>query len=84
VSWLHRQLAEERTTTLLGLVRVLFAALLLKNSLGFARELWDQGYFADFFFMPVLSPAWVPSKSLYTVLLGIKIAAACCALVGVL
>jgi hypothetical protein len=84
VSWLARQLAEERTTTLLGLVRVLFAALLLKNSLGLARELWHHGYFADYFFMPVLDSAWVPSKSLYVLLLAIKIAAACCALVGVL
>jgi len=84
MSWLRRQLQEERTTTLLGLVRVLLAALLLKNSLGLAGELWDRGYFADFFFMPLLSPAWVPSKSLYVLLLCIKIAAACCALVGVL
>jgi hypothetical protein len=77
------RLAEERTTMLLGLVRVLFSALLLKNSLGFARDLWDQGYFADFFFLPVVNPAWVPGKSLYALLLGVKIVAASCALVGV-
>jgi hypothetical protein len=50
---------------------------------GLALELHHRGYFGDFFFLPVVSEAWVPSELVYTLLLGLKIAAAFCALIGV-
>jgi hypothetical protein len=82
MGWWRRVAAEERNTTLLGLVRVAFGCLLLKDALRGVTALRDQGYFADYFFIPLIDRAWVPSELGYSLLLGLKIAGACCAIAG--
>lgn len=74
--------SRERTTWLLGLVRLLLAALLLKNTLRLLLDLQANGYFGDVFHVPVVSEAWVPGALGYRWLLAVKLVAAGCALVG--
>ena len=75
-------LYEERPTLLLGFARVALATLLLMNTQRLADELDRNGYFAHFFFMPVVPQSWVPSASGYALLLGLKAAGALFALIG--
>lgn len=76
-------LDEERPTLLLGFARVALATLLLMNTQRLADELDRNGYFAHYFFMPVVPESWVPSASTYALLLGLKAAGALLALIGV-
>ncbi|HEV8550609.1 MAG TPA: HTTM domain-containing protein, partial [Polyangiaceae bacterium] len=72
---------EERDAYLLGLLRVLLAALLAFNVWQRFDELAGWGYFGDVFHVPVVPEAWVPSHAAYTVLLWVELAGA---LLGVL
>lgn len=83
IRWVRRWASEQRPTFLLGLVRVAFGCLLLKDGMRGALSLRDNGYFADAFFIPVLPPSWVPDELGYSLLLGLKIAGAACAIAGV-
>jgi uncharacterized membrane protein YphA (DoxX/SURF4 family) len=66
VSWLK----EERETYLLGLLRVLFAVLLLLLGWRYIAELRSDGYFGDFFHMSIVPESWVPSRTLYLLLVA--------------
>lgn len=79
---IRRFFAEEREVYLLGLLRVAFAALLFAFSLRRAQELWQGGYFAERFHMPLWPDGLVPSKALYAALLGLQLAGCMAALVG--
>lgn len=81
---LTRWASEQRPTKLLGLVRLLLAGLILKNSFRLLRELDREGYFAEQFFIPVLPDSWVPPVELYQLLVGLKAVAAGLAILGVL
>lgn len=59
-----------RDAYLLGLMRVAFACLLLSFTLKLGRQLWNVGYFGDFFHLPLLPEAWVPSRTVYASMLS--------------
>lgn len=65
-------LSEERDTHALGLLRLSFAALLLKQTYNRARELQSLGYFGDFFHMPLWPASFVPSLAGYSALLALQ------------
>jgi hypothetical protein len=73
---------EQRDCTLLGLMRVVFAALLVHNAYRLGSSTLVRGYFGDHFFMPLVPEAWVPNKTGYLLLLGLQGAAALLALAG--
>jgi hypothetical protein len=81
---LTRWAREQRPTKLLGLVRILLAGLILKNSFRLLQELARDGYFASHFFLPVVPESWVPPVEVYQLLVGLKGIAALLAIVGVL
>lgn len=74
---------EERDTTLLGLVRVIFGCLLLWNGINLVTDLRENGYFGDRFSMPLIKDAWVPSRNVFVLLLVLKLTASVCAIVGI-
>jgi Vitamin K-dependent gamma-carboxylase len=78
-----RLFREEREVYLLGLLRVVFGGLLLAYTLKRGQDLWLRGYFGDVFHLPVWPEAWVPSRPLYTALLGLQATCAVLAVVGV-
>jgi hypothetical protein len=65
----------------LGLVRIALGVLLLGNALRAGREL-VRGYFGDVFHWPLVPEAFVPSRSVYAVLVGLQIALALLVIVG--
>jgi len=67
---------------LLGLTRVLVSALLLYSTVKLLLKLRSAGYFADFFYMPLVPEALVPSAGVYTALLALKVAACLLSLLG--
>src|SRR5215216_4990729 len=77
-------LTEERETRVLGLLRLTFAALLLKQTCQRASELRSAGYFGDFFHMPLWPESFVPSEAGYAALLGLQALLCVLALLGVL
>lgn len=77
--WLVR---EERDAYLLGLIRVLLSVLLAVNVWARFDELGDWAYFGDVFHLPLVPEAWVPSHSVYTMLLWIELAGALLGIVG--
>lgn len=81
--FISRVLDAERPAYLLGLLRVLLGLFLLIGSLGALREALENGYFADFFHIPLL-PEWaVPSRNVYLGLLAGRCVGACLAMLGV-
>jgi hypothetical protein len=76
-------LREEREAYVLGLLRLLFAALLLLFTLRLLHELIHDGYFGDVFHMPLLPESLVPSRHVYGALLLCQAVACVLALVGV-
>lgn len=81
---LTRWASEERPTQLLGLARIALSALILKNSVRMLRDLDREGYFASYFFMPLVPESWVPDEASYRLLVGLKGVAALLALIGIL
>ena len=77
-----RMLHEERDSYVLGLLRVALSALLLIHCGRLLQELRNQGYFADFFHLPMVPGSWLPSRTGYELLLGVEALGATCALIG--
>src|SRR3954467_10737904 len=73
---------EERDAYLLGLLRVAFGALIFVHCARLALELQRHGYFADYFFMPLMPASWVPSRGAYELLLLAQAFASLCAISG--
>lgn len=73
MSWLRRWSVEGGDTHVLGVLRVLLGLLSFREALGAARELVADGYFAERFHLPVLPEAWLPSRSVYTLLVGARL-----------
>ena len=73
---------EERDAYVLGLLRVALGALLFSNCGRLILEFQRQGYFADFFFLPMLPRLLVPSRAVYELLLAGQAVAAACACLG--
>lgn len=82
--WIRAWFDGERESALLGLMRLVFAGLLLHNAYKLANTTLARGYFGDVLHVPFVSEAWVPSEAVYFVLLGLQGAAALLALMGVL
>src|SRR3954451_6134108 len=74
---------EQRDAWVLGLLRLAISALLFFNGLRLILELSGAGYFRDYFHMPLIPEAWLPSRSGYQLLLGAQALAALFAFVGV-
>jgi len=73
---------EERDAYLLGMLRVALACLLFLNSARLALEFSRGGYFGEFFHLPVVPEAWVPSRAGYQAILGIQLISAVSAAIG--
>lgn len=80
---IRRLFEEEREVYVLGLLRVAFGGVLLAYTLRRAQDLRFRGYFGDFFHIPLVPEAFVPSHAGYIALLCVQ--AACCvlAIVGI-
>jgi hypothetical protein len=74
---------EERDAYVLGLLRLALSALLFLNSGRLILELCRGGYFGNFFHIPMVPEAWLPSATGYAVLLGVETLGAVLAFVGV-
>ncbi|MES1178623.1 MAG: HTTM domain-containing protein [Myxococcales bacterium] len=77
-----RLFSEERDAYVLGLLRLALSALIFVHCGRLLLELQHNGYFADFFFVPIVPASWVPSRSAYELLLGGEAVAAACAFLG--
>ena len=77
-----RLFGEERDAYVLGLLRLALSALLFLHCGRLLLELQRHGYFADFFFVPIVPESWVPSRAVYELLLGGEALAAACAFLG--
>ncbi len=76
-------ISEERDAYLLGLMRCLLGVLLCIQVWQRVEELMTWGYFGSVFHLPVVVPeAWVPSESVYRLLLGVEGAGAVLAVSG--
>lgn len=86
MTWLRnawvRLFDEERDAYVLGLLRVALGALLFLNGGRLILDFERQGYFADFFFMPIVPGSLVPSRTVYELLLAGQAVAAACACLG--
>lgn len=78
----ERWLRETGDTYLLGLVRVLVGALLFWHALGAARELEQLGYFGDAFHLPLIPEALVPSRTVFTIAVALRLLLATLVVVG--
>jgi len=74
---------EEREAFVLGLLRLSISALLFFNGLRLVLEFSHNGYFADYFHIPLIPERWLPDHSGYQLLLGAQALAAVCAFVGI-
>ncbi len=77
-----RFFSEERDAYVLGLLRVALGVLLFLNGGRLLLELCRGGYFGNFFHIPMLPEAWLPSSTGYALILGIQGLAAVCACLG--
>jgi hypothetical protein len=77
-----RFFAEERDAYVLGLLRLAMSALLFLNGGRLILELCRGGYFGDFFHIPMVPEAWLPSEAGYAALLGVQALAALLAFLG--
>jgi hypothetical protein len=75
--------AEERDAYLLGLLRAALGLLLFLNTGRAILELTNGGYFGDFFHLPLWPESLVPTRALYTALLGLEAGAAVLGFLGV-
>jgi hypothetical protein len=73
---------EARDSYLLGLMRLLLGTLLGIQTWQRWIELERGPYFADFFHLPVVPAAWVPTEGVYRLLLGLQLACAVLAVLG--
>jgi hypothetical protein len=73
---------EERDAYVLGVLRLALSALLLLNTSRLLLELARGGYFGDFFHVPMVPEAWLPSATGYALILGVQAVAAASAFVG--
>lgn len=69
-------------TYVVGLVRVVLGLFLFYEALRAGKELTTDGYFGDSFHMSFLPEAWVPSRTVYTVLLAAELLLAALVTVG--
>ena len=83
IAWLQRFKDEIADAYVLGPVRVVLGALLGWQALAAAEELEQLGYFGDTFHVSMLPDALVPSHSLYSVLLALRVVLACMVMFGV-
>jgi hypothetical protein len=74
--------AEERDAYVLGLLRAVLSVLLFLNGGRLILELYGGGYFGDFFHIPMVPEAWLPSATGYAILLGVQALAAVLAFLG--
>jgi hypothetical protein len=74
---------EQRDAWQLGLLRLAISALLFFNGLRLILELARDGYFADYFHMPLLPEAWLPDQTGYQLMLGAQALASLLAFLGV-
>ena len=79
----RRLFDEQRDAWVLGLLRLAISALLFFNGLRLILELARGGYFADYFHMPLIPEAWLPSRTGYQLLLGAQALATLLAFIGV-
>jgi Vitamin K-dependent gamma-carboxylase len=77
-----RLFREERDAYVLGLLRLVLSALLFLNGGRLILELCRGGYFGDFFHIPMVPEAWLPSATGYAILLGVQALAALLAVLG--
>jgi hypothetical protein len=73
---------EERDAYVLGLLRLALSALLFLHCGRLILELCRGGYFGDFFHIPMVPEAWLPSATGYAALLGVQALAAVFAFLG--
>jgi len=79
----RRFFGEERDALVLGLLRLALSALLFFNGLRLVLELMRDGYFADYFHVPLIPEQWLPDRSGYQLLLFVQALAALLAFVGI-
>lgn len=77
-----RLFSEERDAYLLGLLRLAIATLLLLHCGRLGTELYHNGYFADYFHVPIVPESWLPNGTSYALLLAVQALAALLALIG--
>lgn len=82
ISTVKRLLAEERDATVLGLARLAFSTLMILNAIKLGRAAMG-GYFADYFHLPLLPAALVPSRTVYLGLIALELAGSVLGLAGV-
>ena len=73
---------DERDAYVLGLLRLALSALLLVHAGRLILEFSRGGYFGDYFHVPMIPDAWLPSSSGYALLLGLEALAAVFAFFG--
>ncbi len=73
---------EARDGYLLGLLRLLLGGLLGIQTWQRWVELGRGPYFADFFHLPLVPAAWVPTEGVYRLLLGVQLICAALAVLG--
>lgn len=69
-------------TQVLAVARILFGLLLFWQALTAARALHTTGYFGDFFHIPMIPEALVPSRGVYVGILAAQLVCAALAVVG--
>ena len=74
--------SEARDAYVLGLLRLALSALLFLHGGRLLLELYRGGYFGDFFHIPIVPEAWLPSAAGYAILLGVQALAAGLAFLG--
>ncbi len=74
---------ETRDAYLLGLLRLALSVLLVLNTSRAMLELDRGGYFGDFFHIPIVPEAWLPSAAGYAVILGVQLLASVLTFLGV-
>jgi hypothetical protein len=82
VGTIRRWMTETGDTYLLGLVRMCVGLLLFWHALGAARELESGGYPGDHFHLPFIPEAFVPSRTVYTALIAVRLLCAVLVTVG--
>ncbi|HVY29148.1 MAG TPA: HTTM domain-containing protein [Polyangiaceae bacterium] len=65
-------LGEEREAYVLNLQRIAFAVLLFLLTLKMGQLVVQVAYFGDVFHMPLVPESWVPSRSVYWLMLGLQ------------
>jgi hypothetical protein len=82
VALVRRWLDETGDTYLLGLVRACLGAILFWHALGAARELETAGYFGDAFHLPLIPESLVATRTVYTLIVAVRLIAAVLVTVG--